>query len=88
KEKGYIEGRIIDLKEYIKYYSEEIQHQSIEELKNELKLYGELNYFLSKEINKVVVSEIEQLEYNAKEYTMKDDLKLEDCSFIKGGTSF
>ena len=88
KEKGYIEGRIIDLKEDIKYYSEESQHQSIEELKNELKLYGELNDFLSKEINKVVGSEIEQLEYNAKEYTMKDDLKLEDGSFIKGGTSF
>ena len=88
KEKGYIEGRIIDLKEDIKYSSEESQHQSIEELKNELKLYGELNDFLSKEINKVVGSEIEQLEYNAKEYTMKDDLKLEDGSFIKGGTSF
>lgn len=88
KEKGYIEGRIIDLKEDIKYFSEESQHQSIEELKNELKLYGELNDFLSKEINKVVGSEIEQLEYNAKEYTMKDDLKLEDGSFIKGGTSF
>lgn len=88
KEKGYIEGRIIDLKEDIKYYSEESQHQSIEELKNELKLYGELNDFLSKEINKVVGSEIEQLEYNAKEYTMKDDLKLEDGSFIKGGISF
>ena len=72
----------------IKYYSEESQHQSIEELKNELKLYGELNDFLSKEINKVDGSEIEQLEYNAKEYTMKDDLKLEDGSFIKGGTSF
>lgn len=56
KEKGYIEGRIIDLKEDIKYYSEESQHQSIEELKNELKLYGELNDFLSKEINKVVGS--------------------------------
>ena len=88
KEKGYIEGRIIDLKEDIKYSSEESQHQSIEELKNELKLYGELNDFLSKEINKVVGSEIEQLEYNAKEYTMKDDLKLEDGSVIKGGTSF
>lgn len=61
KEKGYIEGRIIDLKEDIKYSSEESQHQSIEELKNELKLYGELNDFLSKEINKVVGSEIEQL---------------------------
>ena len=88
KEKGYIEGRIIELKEDIKYYSEESQYQSIEELKNELKLYGELNDFLSKEINKVVGSEIEKLEYNAKEYTMKDDLKLEDGSFIKGGTSF
>ena len=88
KEKGYIEGRIIELKEDIKYYSEESQHQSIEELKNELKLYGELNDFLSKEINKVVGSEIEKLEYNAKEYTMKDDLRLEDGSFIKGGTSF
>ena len=88
KEKGYIEGRIIELKEDIKYYSEESQYQSIEELKNELKLYGELNDFLSKEINKVVGSEIEKLEYNAKEYTMKDDLRLEDGSFIKGGTSF
>ncbi|MDY4252887.1 MULTISPECIES: hypothetical protein [Bacteria] len=88
EKKGYIEETIINLKTDIKYYSAESQYQSIEELKNELKLYGELNDFLSKEINKIAGSEIENLEYNAKEYTMKDDLKLKDGSFIKGGTSF
>lgn len=88
EKKGYIEDTIINLKTDIKYYSAESQYKSIEELKNELKLYGELNDFLSEEINKVTGSEIEKLEYITKEYTMKDDLKLKDGSFIKGGTSF
>ncbi|WWU65637.1 CHC2 zinc finger domain-containing protein [Clostridium baratii] len=86
--KLHLETNIINLKEDIKYYSNESQYNSIDELKEELKLTEELSSFISKEINLVVGSEIEEVKYKEKEYTIKSDIKLEDGSFVKKGTSF
>ncbi|WWU66782.1 CHC2 zinc finger domain-containing protein (plasmid) [Clostridium baratii] len=86
--KLHLENNIINLKEDIKYYSNESQYNSIDELKEELKLTEELSSFISKEINLVVGSEIEEVKHKEKEYIIKSDIKLEDGSFIKKGTSF
>ncbi|WP_338631288.1 ImmA/IrrE family metallo-endopeptidase [Clostridium baratii] len=86
--KLHLENNIINLKEDIKYYSNESQYNSLDEMKDELKLNEELSSFISKEINLVVGSEIEEVKYKEKEYIIKSDIKLEDGSFIKNGTSF
>ncbi|WWU63296.1 CHC2 zinc finger domain-containing protein [Clostridium baratii] len=87
-EKIYLDNKISDLKEDIKYYSNESKHNLLDELKEELKLNEELSSFISKEINLVVGSEIEEVKYKEKEYTIKSDIKLEDGSFVKKETSF
>lgn len=86
--KLHLENNIINLKEDIKYYSNESQYNSLDEMKYELKLNEELSSFISKEINLVAGSEIEEVKYKEKEYIIKSDIKLEDGSFIKKGTSF
>lgn len=79
---------IDELKEEIEHYNEDSSLQSIQELKDELEIYTNLTYFLDKDINRVVGYEIEELSYTEKNYTIKSNVKLEDGTFIKEGTSF
>lgn len=80
---------IIDtLKEEIEHYNEDSFFKSIQELKGELEIYTNLTYFLDKDINRAVGHEIEELSYIEKNYTIKSDVKLEDGTLIKEGTSF
>lgn len=85
--KIYLEKNIKYLKSAIEIYSQD-GDKLIELLKSEIKLNEELKEYINNEINKVAGYKIEDFEYNAKEYTIKDDLKLQDGSFIKEGTSF